>query len=89
MIGMIIAQIVAGVLGGAFFGYLGGFMFKNRNNTRIVIWLKTAYCILLSFGYVVACSQKFMVQGEKYSFSNSKYIACFCMGYVLNRVWGD
>lgn len=26
--------------------------------------------------------------GEKYSFSNSKYIACFCMGYGVSFFWG-
>jgi hypothetical protein len=89
LVGMIVAQIVAGIVGGLFFGALGGLIYKGRKNTRLVIWTKAFYCVILSFLFVFACAQKFIVQGEKYSFSNAKYIACFCMGYSLNRFWGD
>lgn len=26
---------------------------------------------------------------EKYNFSNSKYISCFVMGYILSYFWGE
>lgn len=86
---MIITQIVVGVLSGILLGLFGGLLFKGRKNTKLVFWLKAIYCVLLSFLFVVASVQKFYVQGEKYSLSNMKYIACFCMGYTLNRLWGD
>lgn len=86
---MIVSQIAAGVFGGILLGLFGGLLFKGRKNTKLVIWLKAIYCVTLSFLFVVASVQKFKVQGEKYSLSNMKYIACFCMGYTLNRIWGD
>jgi hypothetical protein len=80
---------VVGVCSGILLGLFGGLLFKCCKNNKLVFWLKAVYCVALSFLFVIVSVQKFTVRGEKYSLSNMKYIACFCMGYTLNRLWGD
>lgn len=87
MIGMIILQIVAGILVGALLGIIVGAAFKSSKQKWIGI-VKAFCLIVLSWGFVVASKQKFYVMGEKYSFSNAKYIACFIMGYAVSFFWG-
>jgi hypothetical protein len=87
MIGMIILQIVVGILGGALIGALGGAALKPLKNRWTGV-IRATFLVLVSWGFVIACNQKFLIMGEKYSFSNSKYIACFIMGYTVSFFWG-
>jgi hypothetical protein len=54
LVGLIILQIVVGILGGALFGVFG-YVFKPFHGRWWCVYFKTLYCLVCVVGFMVAC----------------------------------
>ena len=78
---MIFLEIVSGLGAGLIFGLLSGLFNLTKNKSKHLLYLKGAWCLFISIGFVVVA--------EFTGFKGAKYIASLTFGYVSFRFWGE
>jgi len=79
-VGLLIIQNIVGLAAGIAMGTVG-WLFKFLNNFKYVMYLRTAFCIMVALGFVFAF--------ELNNFNNATFISCLSFGYTCSRFWGN
>ena len=78
-IGMVIVKFIVGAVVGIAIGFLGWF-FKFIHNKKVSIVLKAVWSVFWALAFTVGST--------KSGYTEAKYTAALCFGYVCNRLWG-